>query len=179
MSESNSNNAINIDKIPDVSEYISQRSILLHVAESTYRFFLGSIAGAAGATVVYPIDLVKTRMQNQRTGLSKAGELMYKNSFDCARKVITREGVFGLYRGLAPQLVGVCPEKAIKLTVNDLVRDKLSTTSGKITLQSEIIAGCCVSISTIFFCVLILIDNFQKFNHMFIHFLNLHVSFSL
>jgi len=29
---------------------------------------LGSIAGAAGATAVYPIDLVKTRMQNQRTG---------------------------------------------------------------------------------------------------------------
>ena len=29
---------------------------------------MGSIAGATGATAVYPIDLVKTRMQNQRTG---------------------------------------------------------------------------------------------------------------
>jgi hypothetical protein len=33
-----------------------------------FRFGLGSIAGACGATAVYPIDLVKTRMQNQRTG---------------------------------------------------------------------------------------------------------------
>ena len=33
-----------------------------------FRFTLGSIAGATGATAVYPIDLVKTRMQNQRTG---------------------------------------------------------------------------------------------------------------
>ena len=36
--------------------------------------------------MVYPIDLVKTRMQNQRAG-SYVGELMYKNSFDCFKKV--------------------------------------------------------------------------------------------
>lgn len=40
----------------------------LKMLESAYRFTLGSVAGAAGATAVYPIDLVKTRMQNQRTG---------------------------------------------------------------------------------------------------------------
>ena len=38
---------------------------------------------AVGATAVYPIDLVKTRMQNQRGSGSVVGELMYKNSFDC------------------------------------------------------------------------------------------------
>ena len=42
--------------------------MLVQVLESAYRFTLGSIAGATGATAVYPIDLVKTRMQNQRTG---------------------------------------------------------------------------------------------------------------
>ena len=85
--------------------------------ESAYRFALGSIAGAAGATAVYPIDLVKTRMQNQRTG-SYVGELLYRNSIDCFRKVIRHEGPTGLYRGLVPQLMGVAPEKAIKLTVS-------------------------------------------------------------
>lgn len=72
---------------------------------------------AVGATAVYPIDLVKTRMQNQRAG-SFIGELMYRNSIDCFKKVIRHEGVFGLYRGLVPQLLGVAPEKAIKLTVS-------------------------------------------------------------
>ena len=52
----------------------------------------------------------------------------------------------GLYRGLVPQLIGVAPEKAIKLTVNDLVRDKLTDKKGNITLASEIIAGSCVSL---------------------------------
>jgi hypothetical protein len=31
--------------------------------------------------------------------------------------VIRHEGFSGLYRGLVPQLIGVAPEKAIKLTV--------------------------------------------------------------
>lgn len=52
-----------------------------------------------GATAVYPIDLVKTRMQNQRTSGSLVGELMYKNSIDCFKKVVRYEGFFGLYRG--------------------------------------------------------------------------------
>lgn len=90
--------------------------MLIQVLESVYRFTLGSIAGATGAASVYPIDLVKTRMQNQRTG-SYIGELMYTNSFDCFKKVMRHEGPSGLYRGLVPQLMGVAPEKAIKLTV--------------------------------------------------------------
>ena len=38
--------------------YTGDRSIGIQILESIYRFFLGSIAGATGATVVYPIDLV-------------------------------------------------------------------------------------------------------------------------
>ena len=44
-----------------------------------------------------------------------------------------------------PQLIGVAPEKAIKLTMNDLVRDKLTDKKGNLTLASEVIAGGCVS----------------------------------
>lgn len=44
-----------------------------------------------------------------------------------------------------PQLIGVAPEKAAKLTVNDLVRDKLRKENGDLSVSSEIIAGACVS----------------------------------
>lgn len=63
------------------------RTGLIAVVEQMYRFILGAVAGAVGATAVYPIDLVKTRMQNQRSG-SMVGELMYKNSWDCFKKVV-------------------------------------------------------------------------------------------
>ncbi|XP_045350815.1 calcium-binding mitochondrial carrier protein Aralar2 isoform X3 [Leopardus geoffroyi] len=121
----------------------SSRPVVLQIAESAYRFGLGSIAGAVGATAVYPIDLVKTRMQNQRSTGSFVGELMYKNSFDCFKKVLRYEGFFGLYRGLLPQLLGVAPEKAIKLTVNDFVRDKFMHKDGSVPLAAEILAGGC------------------------------------
>lgn len=60
-------------------------------------------------------------MQNQRAGSFIGEELMYRNSWDCFKKVIRHEGVFGLYRGLVPQLLGVAPEKAIKLTVSKII----------------------------------------------------------
>ncbi|KRT82927.1 HLH domain-containing protein [Oryctes borbonicus] len=126
------------------------RGVVIQILESVYRFALGSIAGAVGATAVYPIDLVKTRMQNQRTG-SFIGELMYRNSFDCFKKVIRHEGIFGLYRGLVPQLMGVAPEKAIKLTVNDFVRDKFYDKKENIPLYGEIIAGACAGGSQVIF----------------------------
>ncbi|XP_032384831.1 calcium-binding mitochondrial carrier protein Aralar1 [Etheostoma spectabile] len=129
----------------------TSRPIWLQAAESGYRFSLGSIAGATGATAVYPIDLVKTRMQNQRSTGSFVGELMYKNSFDCAKKVLRYEGFFGFYRGLLPQLIGVAPEKAIKLTMNDFIRDKFTTQDNTIPLPAEILAGGCAGASQVIF----------------------------
>lgn len=37
----------------------------------------GAIAGIVGVTCVFPIDLVKTRLQNQQPG--PGGQLMYKS----------------------------------------------------------------------------------------------------
>eukprot|EP00092_Neocalanus_flemingeri_P036323 GFUD01039545.1.p1 GENE.GFUD01039545.1~~GFUD01039545.1.p1 ORF type:complete len:696 (+),score=160.55 GFUD01039545.1:64-2151(+) len=128
-----------------------ERSNFMAVLESLYRFSLGAVAGACGATAVYPIDLVKTRMQNQRTG-SYIGELMYRNSFDCFKKVVRHEGFTGLYRGLVPQLLGVAPEKAIKLTMNDLARDKLRhLNDGNLPVWAEMIAGGCGGASQVMF----------------------------
>lgn len=44
----------------------TNNTALKQTITSLYNFACGSVAGAIGATVVYPIDLVKTRMQNQR-----------------------------------------------------------------------------------------------------------------
>lgn len=92
-------------------------------------------------------------MQNQRAAL--VGEIAYRNSWDCCKKVIRHEGILGLYRGLVPQLLGVAPEKAIKLTVNDFIRDKCTDKKGAIPIWGEILAGGCVS-----FCFILIL----KFN---------------
>ena len=51
-----------------------------------------------------------------------------------------------LLLGLLPQLMGVAPEKAIKLTINFTVRDLLTSKDGSLPLWKECIAGGCVSI---------------------------------
>lgn len=133
--------ALGTEAAGTATKAVSRGQRYIHnVLESMHHFALGSIAGAFGAFMVYPIDLVKTRMQNQRS--SRVGELLYKNSIDCAKKVVKNEGFTGLYSGVLPQLVGVAPEKAIKLTVNDLVRGHFSEqNTGKIWWPWEILAG--------------------------------------
>jgi len=56
--------------------------------------------------------------------------------------VYKNEGFLGFYRGLPPQLLGVAPEKAIKLTMNDLIRGRATDPeTGKIKLGWEVVAG--------------------------------------
>jgi solute carrier family 25 aspartate/glutamate transporter 12/13 len=78
-------------------------SFLNRLLQSAYNFSQGGIAGAFGATIVYPIDMVKTRIQNQRSTV--VGQMLYKNSLDCAQKILRNEGFLGFYRGLGPQLI--------------------------------------------------------------------------
>eukprot|EP00300_Choanocystis_sp_HF-7_P007823 c15535_g1_i2.p1 GENE.c15535_g1_i2~~c15535_g1_i2.p1 ORF type:complete len:786 (+),score=193.13 c15535_g1_i2:55-2358(+) len=119
--------------------------------EAVVNFLLGSVAGAAGACAVYPIDFVKTRLQNQPYDAKGKGT-MYNGIIDCFRKSIRHEGVLGLYRGLPAQLVGVAPEKAIKLATNDLLRDLFSNKSTKkVDLPLEILAGGCAGGMQVFF----------------------------
>jgi solute carrier family 25 aspartate/glutamate transporter 12/13 len=99
---------ISTGSLPSLSSIIHGQGFFGEVLHSAYNFGLGAIAGAFGATVVYPIDLVKTRMQNQRSKV--VGEMLYKNSLDCAKKVIRNEGVRGLYSGLGPQLIVGCSD---------------------------------------------------------------------
>uniref|UniRef100_A0A8C5RGM4 Solute carrier family 25 member 18 n=1 Tax=Laticauda laticaudata TaxID=8630 RepID=A0A8C5RGM4_LATLA len=80
----------------------------------------GGIAGLVGVTCVFPIDLAKTRLQNQQ------GRAVYTGMQDCLVKTIRSEGLFGIYRGAAVNLTLVTPEKAIKLAANDFFRQLLS-----------------------------------------------------
>ncbi|XP_033997637.1 mitochondrial glutamate carrier 1 isoform X2 [Trematomus bernacchii] len=95
----------------------------------------GGVAGLVGVTCVFPIDLAKTRLQNQQ------GVQVYEGMLDCLSKTVRSEGYFGCYRGAAVNLTLVTPEKAIKLAANDVFRQKLSR-DGHLPLWGEVLAGC-------------------------------------
>ncbi|KAK8792017.1 hypothetical protein WA158_005394 [Blastocystis sp. Blastoise] len=98
---------------------------------------VGGIAGIIGTSIVYPLDMVKTRLQRQ----VNATELKYKGPVHCFKTIIKEEGAAGLYRGILANLIGVTPEKAIKLAVNDGLREYLKDKDGRLPLWKEVIAG--------------------------------------
>ncbi|CAD6241929.1 GSCOCG00009380001-RA-CDS [Cotesia congregata] len=100
----------------------------------------GGIAGVIGVSVVFPLDLVKTRLQNQVIGPN--GQKMYSSMLDCFKKTYHAEGYFGMYKGSGVNILLITPEKAIKLTANDTFRHLLSTGPGEpLPLVREMIAG--------------------------------------
>jgi solute carrier family 25 (mitochondrial aspartate/glutamate transporter), member 12/13 len=137
--------------VPTSDQQWTMSRVLSVAKDGSLNFMLGAVAGGIGALVVYPIDLVKTRMQNQRNA-GPGVKQHYRNSLDCFLKVVQREGTRGLYRGLGPQLIGVAPEKAIKLTVNDLLRSTFSgLNQGNIDFPLEVLAGAGAGASQVIF----------------------------
>jgi solute carrier family 25 (mitochondrial aspartate/glutamate transporter), member 12/13 len=116
---------------------------LVAVASRVQLFSLTAVAGALGVIVLSPLELIKTRLMNQR--ITKGGGRLYANSLDCLRQVLRTEGFFGLYRGLVPQMLGVAPEKAIKLQANNLLRQVFTpddpSRQGTFNLPLEVVAG--------------------------------------
>ena len=71
---------------------------------------IGGFSGAFGATLVYPINLLRTRLQTQGT---KEHPRTYTGIVDCTRQTIQGEGVRGLFKGVTPNLIKVVPAVSI------------------------------------------------------------------
>ncbi|KAK7891371.1 hypothetical protein WMY93_023334 [Mugilogobius chulae] len=92
----------------------------------------GGVAGLVGVTCVFPIDLAKTRLQNQQ------GVQVYKGMWDCLAKTIRSEGYFGCYRAAqrpvrATQTVGPASSLVAPSSVQQAPPQRPSATS--ITVQ--------------------------------------------
>lgn len=75
---------------------------------------IGATSGAIGATMVYPLNVVRTRLQTQGTVMHSA---TYTGIWDVTTKTIQREGYRGLYKGLTPNLLKVAPALSITWVV--------------------------------------------------------------
>jgi solute carrier family 25 aspartate/glutamate transporter 12/13 len=78
------------------------------------------ISGSIATTCIYPIDLVKTKLQDQ-----KGGVRLYESPVHCFKTIFKNNGLRGLYQGWPPNVILVMPEKALKLTLNDVFRAEI------------------------------------------------------
>ncbi|KAM5346494.1 hypothetical protein ACJ41O_009499 [Fusarium nematophilum] len=82
-----------------------------------YQFAAGAIAGVSEILVMYPLDVVKTRVQLQTN--TAAGADAYNGMLDCFRKIIKHEGFSRLYRGISAPILMEAPKRATKFAAND------------------------------------------------------------
>lgn len=70
----------------------------------------GSISGSIGATSVYPLNLVRTRLQASG---SPGHPQQYTGVWDVVSKTMSTDGLRGFYRGLFPTLAKVCFQRCV------------------------------------------------------------------
>lgn len=81
-----------------------------------YQFFAGAVAGISELLVMYPLDVVKTRMQLQTNSLSPDA---YRGLFDCLSKIVKKEGARQLYKGITSPIFMEAPKRATKFAFNE------------------------------------------------------------
>jgi len=82
------------------------------------RFCAGSFAGVFSQTVIYPLEVLKTRL-----ALRKTGE--FKSIRDCATKIYKAEGAKVFYKGYWPNFFGIIPYAGIDLAVYETLKKHL------------------------------------------------------
>ncbi|KAJ3304259.1 hypothetical protein HDV03_002996 [Kappamyces sp. JEL0829] len=71
-------------------------------------FIAGCISGSVNGFFSCPMELIKIRLQNQTNSRREANRL-YQGPVDCIRKIVRKDGVRGLMRGLPTTLVREIP----------------------------------------------------------------------
>jgi len=107
------------------------------------RFCAGSLAGGVSQTVIYPMEVMKTRL-----ALRKTNE--YSGIFDCAKKLYKNGGVAVFYRGYIPNLLGILPYAGIDLAVYETLKQKyLSRFGARVTTSHRLSRSWLVVLSAV------------------------------
>lgn len=104
----------------------------------------------ASVLVGQPFDLVKVRLQTS--------EGVYKNTADCFKQIVKKDGILGLYRGMATPLASITPIFAVSFWSYDLgkklaigLRTDKNNTSKELSLPETVLAGAFSAVPTTLF----------------------------
>ncbi|XP_054636371.1 mitochondrial carnitine/acylcarnitine carrier protein isoform X1 [Dunckerocampus dactyliophorus] len=111
-------------------------------------FVAGGVGGACLLLAGHPLDTVKVRLQTQPKA-SCSQYVLYKGTYDCFRKTVSKEGLLGLYKGMGAPLVGVAPMMAISFFGFGLGKQLQQTDPGQPLTHGQIfLSGCLAGVFT-------------------------------
>jgi len=97
------------------------------------RLFAGGVAGMVAATIVYPLEVVKTMLTlypDQCSSITDALSMVYRSS-----------GVGGLYRGLGPTLVAMFPYVGVEFMVYETLKKRWEMAFGPVGTAALLLLG--------------------------------------
>uniref|UniRef100_A0A7S4E1E5 Mitochondrial 2-oxoglutarate/malate carrier protein n=1 Tax=Lotharella globosa TaxID=91324 RepID=A0A7S4E1E5_9EUKA len=96
------------------------------------KFVISGLAGVSGWMFVHPFDVLKVRMQVNKSKVGAAGTLM---------NIYTKEGVGGLYSGLSAAVTRQLTYTTLRLGLYDVIRDKLTEGRSDIPFYLKLCTG--------------------------------------
>lgn len=107
------------------------KSLIVHV-------LAGGSAGLAEALTCHPLDTIKVRMQLSRSGnVNAQGK---KLSFvGVGVRIVRKEGIFALYKGLGAVVSGIVPKMAIRFSSFELYKGWMTDSHGKVSTLATFI----------------------------------------
>ncbi|KAL2044376.1 hypothetical protein N7G274_003081 [Stereocaulon virgatum] len=115
--------AIDLTTFEYLKQFLTNRKARLHGTDeddTTLSNFttagVGACSGAIGASVVYPLNLLRTRLQSQGTAIHPP---TYTGMWDVTVRTVRGEGFRGLFKGITPNLLKVVPAVSITYVVYD------------------------------------------------------------
>lgn len=82
------------------------------------RMFVGAIAGASAQAIIYPLELIRTRL-----AVSPAGH--YRGILHCLILVLQQEGWRAFYRGMLPCMIGILPYSGVDIATFEILKQRL------------------------------------------------------
>lgn len=107
-------------------------------------FLIMFVLGCAGLLVGHPFDTVKVHLQTQ-----DFKNPLYRGTYDCLKKIIQKESVHGLYRGLSSPIASISVLNAIVFGVYGNVQRR---TSEPDSLFAHALAGSAAGFSQTLIC---------------------------
>lgn len=79
------------------------------------KFLAGSMAGSTAQTIIYPLEVLKTRMCLRKTG-------QFRSIWHCANTIHQQHGLIAFYRGYFVNLLGIFPYAGIELGLYEVCK---------------------------------------------------------
>lgn len=94
----------------------------------------GSVGGWVEACFLQPVDVVKTRLQLDRSG-------QYKGMISCGRTIASEEGIRALWKGLTPFVGQLTLKYALRMGSNAFFLEMMRDQNGQLSTSSRLLAG--------------------------------------